>query len=63
MLALENAVFYNSAEKDVVSVLGPLVAVPCHSTQTARRHIGETLLSELWHSVLAENISYAKAQQ
>lgn len=63
MLTLENAVLHNSAEKDVVSVLGPLVPVPCHSTQTACRHIGETLLSEFRHFVCAENISYANTQQ
>lgn len=63
MLTLENAVLYNSAEKDVVSVLDPLAPVPCHSTQTAHRHTGETSLSELCCSVLAENISYTANTQ
>lgn len=63
MLTLENAVLYNSAEEDVVSVLGPLVPVPCHSTPTACRHIGEMLLFEIWYFVLVENISYANTQQ
>lgn len=63
MLTLENAVLYNSTEKDVVSILGPLEPVPYHSTQTACRHVGEMLLSELWHFALAANTSYANTQQ
>lgn len=52
MLTLENTVLRNSTEEDVVSVLGPLVPVPCH--RTVRGHIGKMLLPEVWHLVLAE---------